>query len=260
MKIARWFVSLALVLALGLGLLAAPPEPPPKPSPKLLVPAYFYPAGKGLESWNKLIAGTDKATVIAIVNPASGPGTQVDPAYTLVIQQAQAAQVKLIAYVSTSYAQRSTADIKRDIDLWLQYYPTIQGFFFDEQSSDGAKADFYLDLATYARGKVRNAFIVTNPGIPCDEAYFAKNVADTICVIESANGLDQFVPPAWFAKYPAEKFYGLAYRIGKPNGMRTSIAAARKKRLGYLYITDDKLPNPWDTLPGYWQEELKAVK
>lgn len=254
----RWWM-----FTLGL-LFAACPEfsmaAPPPSGPKLLVPAYFYPDGKGLATWGRLIAAGAKAPIIAIANPASGPGAQVDPAYTAIIKKAQDGQIKIIAYVSTNYAKRTAAEIKRDIDLWVQFYPTIQGIFFDEQTSEAAQADFYLELATYARMKIQDAFIVTNPGTICAEEYFSKKVADTICTVESHDGLEKYTPPAWATKYPAAQFYGLAYKIEKAHGMQTSLKAVGKKHFGYVFITDDKLPNPWDTLPPYWDDEVKAVK
>lgn len=253
-----WLVVSAMLLALCSD---HPPTSaaPPQAGVKLLVPAYFYPAGEGLQTWHKLIAAGAKTPVVAIANPNSGPGTAIDPAYTKVIREAQGAKVIVIGYVSTSYAKRTAADIKHDIDEWLKFYPSIQGIFFDEQTSEAAKSDFYLDLAQYARKKIPRAFIVTNPGTNCAEEYFSKNVADTICVIENGEGLEKYTPPTWTKKYPAERFYGLAYHVSKVEGLRTSIQAASQKHLGYVYVTDDKLPNPWDTLPPYWDAELQAV-
>ena len=232
---------------------------PPEAGTKLLVPAYFYPDGEGLKTWRKLIAAGSKVPVVAIANPASGPGTAVDPAYTAVIQQAQAGKLMVIGYVSTNYAKRPAADIRHDIDLWLKFYPTIQGIFFDEQSSEAEKSDFYRDLATYARQQIKSAFIVTNPGTICAEEYFSKQIADTICVIESGESLEKYHPPEWARKYPATRFYGLAYHIQQAAGLRKSLNGARQKHLGYAYITDDKLPNPWDTLPAYWDAEVQAI-
>ena len=32
------------------------------------------------------------------------------------------------------------------------------------------------------------------------------------------------------------------------------------QRIGYCFITDATQPNPWDRLPGYWGEEVEAVR
>ena len=29
---------------------------------------------------------------------------------------------------------------------------------------------------------------------------------------------------------------------------------------GYIYITDDQLPNPYDTLPSYWSQEVSLIE
>lgn len=227
---------------------------------KLLVPAYFYPSGGGLKYWKQLMSAAGKVPVIAIANPASGPGTRVDPNYTTVIRDAIAAKVQVIGYVSTSYAKRPIADVMADVDQWVAFYPSIQGIFFDEQTSSADQMEYYLALKRHTLTKIPKAFVVTNPGTECAEEYFAQNVADTICIIEKGAGLDSYSPPAWASKYPASRFYGLAYGIKKAGGMQASMKAAAKKQLGYVFVTDDVLDNPWDTLPGYWEAEVKAVK
>jgi hypothetical protein len=29
---------------------------------------------------------------------------------------------------------------------------------------------------------------------------------------------------------------------------------------GYMFVTDDVLPNPWDTLPAYWTSFVSACR
>lgn len=254
-------LTVAAVLIAGFYLLTPAAKAfPPVPSVKLVVPAYFYPAGQGLKHWQKLINTAGKIPVVAIANPASGPGKAVDPAYTALIKLAQTGKVTMVGYVSTNYGKQAAADIKEDIDDWVSFYPTIQGIFFDEQASEAAQVNFYLDLATYARTKIKGAFLITNPGTECSEEYFAKKVADTICIVEKGVGLEKYSPPAWASRYPAAQFYGLAYQVTKQSSMLTSLKSVTKKRLGCLFITDDKLPNPWDTLPPYWDAEVSHAK
>ena len=33
-----------------------------------------------------------------------------------------------------------------------------------------------------------------------------------------------------------------------------------RRRLGNLYVTDARGPNPWDRLPPYWGDEVEAVQ
>src|SRR6266511_2045748 len=56
------------------------------PRVRLLVPAYFYPAGPGLKEWERLIAASARVPIVAVVNPASGPGKEADANYVKVLQ------------------------------------------------------------------------------------------------------------------------------------------------------------------------------
>jgi hypothetical protein len=35
--------------------------------------------------------------------------------------------------------------------------------------------------------------------------------------------------------------------------------ATNRYNAGYVYLTSDQLPNPWDTLPWYWDWEVNAI-
>jgi hypothetical protein len=39
--------------------------------------------------------------------------------------------------------------------------------------------------------------------------------------------------------------------------MRRSVQAAARMRIGYVFITDDRGPNPYDRLPSYWEAEAR---
>jgi hypothetical protein len=42
--------------------------------------------------------------------------------------------------------------------------------------------------------------------------------------------------------------------------MRRSLDQAVAERIGYVYFTDDRDPNPWDRLPSYRDAEVAAVE
>ncbi len=55
---------------------------------RLWVPAYYYPFGPGLREWNRLIASAESVPIVAIVNPASGPGDHVDTNFAAILPRA----------------------------------------------------------------------------------------------------------------------------------------------------------------------------
>jgi hypothetical protein len=39
-----------------------------------------------------------------------------------------------------------------------------------------------------------------------------------------------------------------------------SFVAQAKQHVGYIYLTDDDLPNPWDSLPSYFDALLGELE
>jgi hypothetical protein len=234
---------------------AARPEPI-----RVLVPAYFYPGGAGLAEWDRMIAEAKRVPIVAIANPGSGPGERQDPNYVQVLRRARAGGVKLIGYVSTHYTEVPETKVRADIETWLRLYPEIQGFFLDEQSSGAEKLPHYASISRFAREKLKDALIVTNPGVPCAEAYLSRKVADAACIFEHFMGFDEFQPPGWFGKHPRSRFAVLPYKVADAGGMRDYLRKAVARNAGWFYCTDRDLPNPWDRLPSYWREEVDAVR
>jgi hypothetical protein len=248
-----------LVIALAVGLLAADERKEPEPRLRLLVPAYFHPSGDRLKLWDSLIGAADRAPIVIIANPASGPGRKADPNHRTVIRKAHKRGATVIGYISTRYAKRPATEVRAEIDRWVQFYPEVRGFFFDEQASDADHVGYYAGLREAARSKIDKALVVTNPGTTCAEDYISRTAADAACIFESNTGFDRFRPPDWTGRYPAGRFAILPYAINGADAMRAVIARAVRDRIGLVYITDDAGRNPWDRLPSYWDAEVDAV-
>lgn len=226
---------------------------------RLLVPAYFYPAGEGLAHWDHLLAAADKVPTVAIVNPASGPGRRVDPNYVAIFDHAKQTKITLIGYVTTSYAKRPIAEVQAEVDTWLKLYPGIQGIFFDEQASAAEHVPYYAALYQYVREEKKLSLVVTNPGTVCDEGCLSRPAADVVCLFENRTPFTADRLPDWSAKYAAEHVAVLPYNVPTADGMRACLQTAAESKVGYLYVTDDSGSNPWNRLPTWWAEEVEAV-
>jgi hypothetical protein len=229
----------------------------------LIVPAYFYPSGASMKAWQRLMDASSKAPIVVIANPSSGPGDLQDPKYAWVIDVASDKGVRIIGYVNTEYGKRLLKDAKNEIDRWIYFYPTVTGFFFDQQSVDAQDVGYYLELRDYARSKImgKEALIVTNPGTTCDEEYFAKAVSDVTCLFTSFKSFDEFNPPVLLKHYSPSRFAALPYQVPNSNAMRQVLKEAVAKRIGYIYVTDAvSRDNPWGKLPAYWDDEVEAVR
>jgi hypothetical protein len=241
-------------------------EIPPGPAPaggaprlQLLVPAYIFPAGDGRKEWDRLIEAAAKVKVVVIANPNSGPGAEANADYYAIFSEASRAGVTLVGYVSIDFGKRAQADIEKDIQTWLELYPQIRGFFFDQQPPDAKHVERFLKLRDLAKRKLPDALLITNPGIVCDEAYLAKGVSDVTCVFSNFMGFDRFELPESFRSYDPSRFAAMPHDIPDVKTMRTLVQEAIIKRIGYIYVSDAKQPNPWSRLPSYWKEEVDVV-
>lgn len=220
------------------------------------VPAYFYPGTS--DYWERLIAA---GTRHVIVNPSSGPGGAEDPLYTAQIEACQAVGAKCYGYVATTYGAKAAATLNGEVDDWYSFYPDINGIFFDEVSSDEADIVYYqtarayvVSVATPGYGKV-----VLNPGTIPDEIYMSN--ADIVVTFEDsyANYLT-YTAPSWVDAYSSEKYWHIIHTCTEAN-MPNAITLSKNRRAGVVFVTDDVMANPYDTMPPslYYTAEAAAV-
>jgi hypothetical protein len=65
--------------------------------------------------------------------------------------------------------------------------------------------------------------------------------------------------PSWAYSYPIELFSHLIY-FTHPDKMPEVVALSGQRHVGWVYVTDKTLPNPWNQLPSYWNEFTEQVK
>jgi hypothetical protein len=246
--------TIFLVIALALLLALQPLQNVPAQSvQKMAIPSYFYPGAY----WTQLINGAPTVG-LAIINPASGPGKKADSNYLNTVRQAQARGITVLGYVYTKYGSRRASAVRADIDKYYSWY-RVDGIFFDEASTDCAKLSYYQGLYNYVKAKGGQAKVVLNPGINTGECYV--NASDILVNFEdNFAAYTTWSPSGWEYNYPAERFWHLVLGASKAD-MTQAIAWSKQRHAGWVYVTNDNLPNPWDTLPfdPYWSNELNAI-
>ena len=244
----------------------------------LAVPAYFDPSGAaGSGFWTQIDqAGSDVG--IAVANPSDGPGSAAQSGYASAVQAAAGAGVKVLGYVDTGYfgttgrttrdGQTSvaawTAQINADVADWYSWYGSsgLAGIFFDDALGDCGAGNAHVDLYTGINSATKQAhpgaFTVDNPGSPAESCY--ASAADVLVMFENTySAYASWTAPDWELNYPDPgKFWHLVYDTPAQADMDNAVALSKQRNAGYLYVTADDLPNPWDTLPtgAYWSDEL----
>lgn len=216
------------------------------------IPAYFYP-GADDRHW-PAVAGMSPGTIV-IVNPASGPGTSVDPRYVAALAQARRSAPALYGYVDTAYGTRSADVVRREAETWREWYG-IEGIFLDQTSSGPGDVPYYSALTGWLHG--RGFAVAMNPGQPdLDRRYLA--MADHLITFEGpyAQYLRQRFPRP--QRGSAGRVWHLVYDVPGEVEMRRTVALARRRQAGTVFVTDGSMPNPWDRLPAYWPQEQRLL-
>ncbi len=253
MFIQRWFTGALIAIALSIPAAWSAPL-------GIMVPAYFYPSAGS--DWGKLNAAATHIPLIAIMNPASGPGKSSDKTYVHALSELHRAGGKIIGYVHTSYGERPLAEVKKEIDLYLAFY-ALDGFFIDEMSNDENTnhLDYYAAVYRYVKAKGAQLTVTGNPGCNTMEVYMTKPTDDSFMIFEdNSTNYVGFTPSDWVARYPAQQFVHLPYNVTTASTMTNYVQLAVSRNAGWICITDDTLPNPYKSLPSYWTREVDLVQ
>ncbi len=264
---------------------------------KVAVPSYIPP--QSTAAWSSLIASASDIGFL-VANVANGPGPAASAAWQPIITQAHSAGTKVLGYVDSGYLGGSTPPRKtalgdtdtiswlvqaeQDVDRWYAYYgSSMDGIFIDDGMNtcgptpgSNGYVDLYRQLNDYIHGNHPGSLTVINPGITVPDCY--EDTADVIASYEG-NAYDYLHPTAdraaaqWQLDGDPAKFWNIIYDV-VPDG--TTIAAGntsqahlsdvmqstKQNNAGYIYLTEDTLPNPYDTAPlgQFWTDEIAAAR
>jgi hypothetical protein len=245
--------------AILLALLAAALVSPSAPALEIVVPAYFYPSAGS--PWGPMTAAADEVPITAIMNPGNGPGSFKDNNYVNAVNAFRDAGGRVLGYVHTSYGARSLAQVLADVDKYDAWYG-IDGIFVDEMANTGPaqKLEYYKDIYEHAKAIDPQWEVMGNPGTHTIQQYVTWPTADRFMVFEG-HGVNYpaYVPSDWNVQYDSSKFVHLVHTEPSAQNMENYLQLAVQRNAGGIYVTDDVMNNPWDTLPSYWQAEVAAV-
>ncbi len=228
---------------------------------KILIPLYIYPD----ERWQNLIEIQKRypnAEITAIINPSkNGHFREKDSNYAKGIQDLISANIKVIGYVYTKYANRDSQEIIDDIEAWSQMYKDdgVSGIFFDEVTTNSSDFDYYKNLSDETKAKGLN-FIVLNPGITTDQSYIDSGIADVVISYENPHEKLLSNPPSSYNTPTSKTELSLLIYKMEDNSVDNLIGFAREHTFGYIYLTEDGFDgNPWDSISIYFEEQVSKI-
>jgi len=230
----------------------APASDEGAPRQRLLIPAYFYPAGS---EWQEMCDALEDARTEAVIvmNPGDGPGAAADWKYADAVAYCRARGQTVIGYVDTGYGERALSLVTADIDRFFELYP-IDGIFVDQVSNDSRRkiTGYYRRLYRSIKERRPDALVIGNPGVPAVTRWQVRStpIADVLVVFEgTAHQYVNWRPPRWVTARNAGAFAHLVYGSEGAATTASICAAAGEKHAGWIYVTRGDGPNPWGLPP-----------
>lgn len=228
---------------------------------ELLIPLYSYPTWWDPDAylWDEVAEAHSQIPTTVIINPNNGPGGDCpNTDYQEGLKELRDAGVTILGYAYTDYARRDIGKVRGEIDQYNNPCFGIDGIFLDGVSNKASNVGYYQELYAYVRSLPNLDYVFLNPGARTDELYL--NVSDTIVIIEDyAKNWRAYQPDGYVAAYPAEQFAMLGHSVLETECLEEYIDLAVERNIGYVYLTDDIMPNPWDTLPSFFDSLLTAM-
>jgi hypothetical protein len=205
------------------------------------VPAYVAPDDP---AWGVLSAAPAGIGAV-IVNPDSGPGTSKSPDLARRVNALRRARILTLGYVATDFGSRPLALARAQMARYERWYG-VDGFLFDEAATDAAALPYYRRLRV-AAGRRQ---VVLNPGAVPAPGY--RSVSDAIVTFEGTEAQYRAARfPPWTRSF---RTASTVYEV-PPSHLAGVVALARARGARLLYVTDARLPNPYDRLPSYYARE-----
>lgn len=224
------------------------------------IPLYIYPnwwVGP-VYQWTPLInaiAANPTLQFDVVLNVNNGPDTVLNNDYVHgiadLVAAASSGNLKILGYVFTSYGARPIADVKQDIDRWVNFYgPNIDGIHLDEMANITGSESYYTNLTAYAKGTAGMSEVWANPGNPTLQSYI--NTVDTLIIFEGGTqpSLATLAASTFSPIFNKSKFAINIFAQGALDSTYIQNLDAAHY-IGHLHYTDDTLPNPYDTFPSY---------
>jgi Spherulation-specific family 4 len=205
----------------------------------IMVALYFDPQFLLWDSLIDLKNQYPNVNVLAVINPHNGPGDFKDTTYATEVLKLQSAGITVLGYTFTNYGQRDINLIFQDINKYTLWY-NVDGIFFDEVANFGQE-EYLKTLDDYANAKGAS-FTMGNPGTDIPPSYIG--MMDNYIIYENKGLPDLNSIEERYSELDKEHFSVTSYGV---MDFDSNYIMALSEFVQYIYITNDDMPNPYDT-------------
>ena len=244
---------LIMILLIGIHIFPATLKKSPEKHQSVILAAYSYPFVDS-DYWKSVISEGGEKIPYVVINPNNGPGNKVDLNYVRQLEENVKAGIKNIAYIRTNYQKSSLKSVLADVDKYYRLYGknSLSGFFFDEVGVEEKNQPAYMKtIYEYVKNKSKDNLVIANPGrqitdnlAPYADIFVTSEISADEYINRFTEPESEFENDGCNSSHIWHIVYG-----AKPEQYEQIIKLSRKRNVGWLMITDDVQPNPYDDLP-----------
>ena len=242
-----------MILLTGMHIFPAVLKKSPEKQQSVILAAYSYPFVDS-DYWKSVISEGGEKIPYVVINPNNGPGNKVDLNYVRQLEENVKAGIKNIAYIRTNYQKSSLKSVLADVDKYYRLYGKniLSGFFFDEVGVEEKNQPAYMKtIYEYVKNKSKDNLVIANPGrqitdnlAPYADIFVTSEISADEYINRFTEPESEFENDGCNSSHIWHIVYG-----AKPEQYEQIIKLSRKRNVGWLMITDDVQPNPYDDLP-----------
>ena len=254
---------LIMILLIGIHIFPATLKKSPEKQQSVILAAYSYPFVDS-DYWKTVIREGGEKIPYVVINPNNGPGNKVDSNYVRQLEENVKVGIKNIAYIRTNYQKRSLKSVLADIDKYYKLYGEnrLSGFFFDEVGVEEKNQPAYMKtIYEYVKNKSKDNLVIANPGrqitdnlAPYADIFVTSEISADEYINRFTNPESEFENDGCNSSH----IWHIVY-AAKPEQYEEIIKLSKKRNAGWLMITDDVQPNPYDKLPKEFERIIRAV-
>jgi len=226
--------------------------------PGCLIPAY-WPVNSG--NWDTVInvrnQKPDVPIAVVLSIASGGAGNSAQTVWTDLINRLRGSNIIVLGRVDTEVAVATEGTVNSRTQLWRDFYPSIDGIFFDNLGIQTAHQAYTTAIANYAKN---NAGFVTCAG-NCkvaanvvSDTWHSQTVPIDTFVVFDGEGLDPV--DTSYSKYQTLNNNQLAVTAFGVPALDTSWVSQMSQYIGWIYITNGTGATPYTSFASTYFSSL----
>lgn len=195
----------------------------------------------------------------AVLDMGGGPGTRPDPYCLRAADRLRSVGAGVLGRLDLRDGARTLGELVPEAHRYLEWY-RVDGFYLAGCPADAARLPEVRRLTATLRALCADGHLVLGHGVHPHPGY--ADVGDQLVTFEGGWAEYRWAQVAeWTADHPPWRFCHLVHSLPGTH-LEEALRLARWQGAGTVWFTDRTVrrgQNPWEQLPGYWDELISRL-